>query len=137
MHKVDMDEVRSLQNDIPEDVMDEYTDLDPDEDAERIAELEEEIDDVSLFDKLSLETFNGIQQAAKFGVEPDDNDVAYAQENEAKKLVEKYGSPVTEANAREHIQESVIGPMIEDATNFESFAIGMEVITQTTSAEGN
>jgi len=137
MSDIDMDEVRALQDDIPDDVMEEYKELDPDEDADRIEELEDQINDASLFEVLSESTFNGIMQAAKYGVEPDSDDVAYAQQQQAQELAQEYGTPVTEANARDHIQENVINPMIEDSTNFESFAIGMEVITQSTSAEGN
>jgi hypothetical protein len=143
MSKIDMDELQSLQTDLPEDVQEELRDLQQaddldDEDRERLEELQEQVEEEGLvmFDAVSEETFEGIKQCAKYGVEPDKEDIRDALTRFTDDIQSTYGG-TSEDDAREYVNDQVIVPMIERSTDFTSFAIGIRVLTETLEDEGN
>lgn len=143
MSLVDRSELEALQEDIPEDKLQELRDLrDADEldeeDEARLESLQDSIEeeDIDLFDTLSYDTFRGIQKSAKYGLEPDSSDKQRIITEHAGEIDEQYGR-VTDEEATEWAQHNVINPMIERATNFESFTIGMKVLTKSIGDTGN
>lgn len=143
MSQVDTDELESLQADLPEDKMEELRDLresdDLDEDEEeRLEELQDEIEnqDINLFDKISRETYEGIKQAAKYGIEPDKSDVQRALGEFTEEIREKYGGSSSD-EAREYLNDHHIAPMMERSTDFVSFSVGVKVLTETIGDTGN
>lgn len=137
MQQIDTDELDSLQDDLPEDKMDELHDLQEadtlsEDDEDRLEKLQTELEgeDINIFEKLSYETYNGLKQAAKYGTEPDEEDIRYALTNKTDDIEDTYGS-VNRDNAKQYINDDVINPMIERSTNFASFAIGIKVLGET------
>lgn len=137
MSQVDTDELEELQADLPEDKMDELRDLREqdeltDEEESRLEALQEEIEeeDIDLFDVISKETYNGIKQAAIYGVEPDQADIQYALTEHVEEINEKYGRTSSD-EARQYVNDHVIEPMFERSTDFVSFSVGVKVITET------
>jgi hypothetical protein len=143
MADIDTDELESLQSDLPEEEMEEFRELQQtdnldDEQEGRLDELQQKIEDedIDLFEALSRDTYEGIKQAAKYGIEPDDDDVHEALVNHTNQIEEQYGETSDEA-ARQFINEQVIDPMIERSTDFASFAIGVKVFGATLDDTGN
>lgn len=137
MSLVDTDEIEALQDELPDDKMEEIADLREkdeltDDEQQRLSELQAEIEneDVDMFDLLSLETFKGIRQAAIYGVEPDEEDKREALVQHGDEIEEKYGGTSSE-EAAEYVNDHMIKPMIEDATDFASFSIGIKCLTET------
>lgn len=147
MKQIDRDELAALREELPEDLMEEYNELQEKEDlddvdAERLEELEEELNEqsTSLFDELSTDTFEGIVQCGYHGVEPDNEDLKEALFNHAEDIEEKYGvTPKSDQDEVVHryVKEEVLHDMLEKSTNFQSFIIGMEVLIETVGGEGN
>ena len=141
---IDFDELESLEEveDLDEDKVDELRELTEkddltDEESERLAELEAELDtEFSIFDEISMDTFLGIKNTAKYCVEPDENDVASAMADHAAEVEETYGVADHE-NTRKWLNKNVIHPMIDDSTNLTSFIIGMKALEATLDDEGN
>lgn len=137
MGLIDTDELESLQNALPEEKMEEYRelqerdDLDPDEE-DRLEALQEQIEnaDVNMFDILSSETFEGIRRAAKYAVEPDGDDKRKALMEFAEEIEERYGRTRDE-DAEKYLNETFIPSMIDRATGFASFTIGIKALTET------
>lgn len=143
MSMVDTDELENLQADLPEDVQEEMRELqhadDLDEDdEERLEELQSEIENsgINMFDAISEETFNGVKLCAKYGVEPDDSDIRDALTRFTDDINDKYGG-TSHDEARQYVNDQVIEPMIEQSTDFTSFAIGVRVLSETLEDEGN
>lgn len=143
MTDIDTDELDSLQTDLPEEKMEEFRDLQTkdslDEDEEeRLEELQNEVEteDINIFEKLSTSTYNGIKNAAKYGVEPDESDIQKALAEHAAEVEEQYGD-LTHDSARKYVNDHVIHPMIENSTNFVSFAIGVRALGETLGDAGN
>ena len=143
MSLIDTDELSELESALPEDKMEEYDDLQEKDDLsgeekERLNELESEIEDadINLFDTLSKDTYDGLVTAAKYGVEPDAEDVRYALANFTDEIDEMYGGTSNE-DAEEYVNEQIIEPMIDRSTDFTSFAIGIKVVGETLDDEGN
>lgn len=143
MSQVDTEELEALQSDLPEDKMEEYRDLQEsdelsDDDEDRLEALQEEVEeeDINLFEKLSVETYKGLKQAAKYGVEPDESDVRMALTDHTDDIVDNYGSASNE-NARQYVNDTIVKPMIERSTNFTSFAIGVKALGETLGDTGN
>jgi len=144
--KLDWDELEAYEDAIPNEIQDEYqelTELDDeelsDEQATRLNELEESIEDEMprVFDVLSYSTFQGLQLAAKYGVEPDEADMANALKNKAHEIEAEYGVKVsTPEDTKVYFQEQ-IDSMIDNSTDFASFIIGMKVLVETAGGEGN
>lgn len=137
MSLVDTDELAELQDNLPEDKMEEFNELrDADDlseaDEKRLEELQKELEDsdVNMFEVVSTETFQGIRKAAKYGIEPDDKDKREALVEYGDKIKEQYGRATNE-EAAEYINDHVIDPMIESSTDFTSFTIGIKVLTET------
>lgn len=137
MAKVDTDELESLQSELPEEQMEEYRDLSEkdnlnDDEEERLEELQAEVEesDINLFDTLSFETYKGLKQAAKYGVEPDEEDVRTALTEHTDAIAENYGG-TSHDEAEQYVNDNVIEPMIENSTDFTSFAIGVKVLGET------
>lgn len=144
MSDVDTDELQELQSELPEEKMEEFRDLQQKDDLteqeeERLdnlqAEVEEE-EDLDLFDSLSKDTYDGLKQAAKYGIEPDAGDVRDALTKFTEEIHEEYGG-TSEDEARQYVNDHVIGPMIERSTNFVSFAIGVKALGETLGEAGN
>jgi len=137
MSLVDLDELDELQSQLPDDKMDELRELQSadtlsDDDEDRLETLQAEIEDedIDLFDALSFDTYKGLKEAAKYGVEPDDEDVRVALSEHTGKIREQYGDSSNES-ATQYINDQVITPMIEESTDFTSFAIGIKVLGET------
>jgi len=143
MSSIDTDELESLQTELPEETMDEYEELQnkdslTDDERERLDDLQEEVEnaDVNIFDVLSRDTYEGLKQAAKYGVEPDEADVQTALTQHVNDIEEQYGGTSHE-DARQYVQDHVIEPMVERSTDFTSFAIGIRALGETLDSEGN
>lgn len=143
MSLIDTEELETLQSDLPEDKMSEFRDLQnkdtlSDEEADRLEELQNEVEDedINLFEILSFDTYQGIKTAAKYGVEPDEGDIQTALTNHAGEINEKYGG-TSHDDAVEYVNDHIIDPMIEESTNFTSFAIGVKCLGQTLGDTGN
>jgi len=143
MSQIDTDEIEEFQNDLPDDVTEELRDLQQKdnltaEEEERLEELQNDIDSdgLNMFETLSEETFQGIKQCAKYGVEPDGEDIKEALTRHTEEIDNKYGGTNKE-NAREFVNDHVIVPMVERSTDFTSFAIGVRVLGETLEDEGN
>lgn len=143
MTYVDTDELKALQSDLPEEKMEELQDLQTkenltEEEKERLETLTEQVEegDLNLFDALSYETYKGLKLAAEYGVEPDEEDIRYALSNHTNEIQEQYGG-TSHDEAKEYVNDHVIKPMIEDSTDFTSFAIGVRALGQTLGDEGN
>lgn len=143
MSLVDTDELDQLQDALPEDKMEEFADLrDADDlneaDEERLEKLQEELEEgeVDMFDIISTDTFEGIRKAAKYGVEPDEEDKREALVEMGDEIEDQYGR-TTHEEAANYINDQVIYPMIEKSTNFTSFTIGIKVISESIGDTGN
>jgi hypothetical protein len=143
MSLIDTDELAALESALPEDKMEEYDELQESddlsgEDRERLEELQAEIEesDINLFDTLSKETYEGLLTAAKYGVEPDAEDVRYALANFTNDIDDMYGGTAND-DAEQYVNEQIIAPMIDRSTDFTSFAIGIKVVGATLDDEGN
>lgn len=144
MSDINTDELENIDSDLPEDLMEEFNELQEaddldEEEEERLAELQEQLEeegDFNLFESVSKETYNGLKKAAKYGVEPDEEDIQYALTNFTEELQSKYGGTNREA-AVSYVNDHVIGPMVEESTDFASFAIGIRVFQATLDDAGN
>lgn len=147
MSCINTDEIEELQEMMPEDLIeehDELTEKDELSDVEqaRLESLEEEIEDNApdIMKHLSKETFEGLQLAAQYAVEPDDADMQEALLNHAREIEETSGYP-NDVSSPEHtrkwLKDKRIHPMIEDSTDFFSFELGMEALYATADEEGN
>lgn len=143
MTYIDTDELAELQADLPEEKMDEFQDLQTkdsltDEEEQRLEELTEEVEeeDIDLFDALSYETYKGIKLAAEYGVEPDEEDIRTALTQHTAEISDQYGGTSND-EARQYVNDHVIKPMIENSTDFTSFAIGVRALGETLGDEGN
>jgi len=143
MSQVDTDELEELQADLPEDKMEELRELRDsddltDEEADRLEALQNEIEeeDSNLFEKISKETYDGIKQAAVYGVEPDGEDIQQALAEYTEQIREKYGGSSSD-EARQFINDHHISPMMERSTDFVSFSVGIKVLTETIGDTGN
>lgn len=143
MSLIDTDELQELQESLPEDKMEEFSDLrdadDLDEaEEERLDALQEELEsqDADMFDIISTSTFEGIRKAAKYGVEPDEGDKRTALIEHGEEIEEMYGR-TTHDEAEQFVNNNVIGPMIDNSTDFTSFAIGIKCLTETMGDTGN
>lgn len=143
MSKVDTDEIEELQDQLPEEKMEEFETLKEkdsltDAESERLEELQTEVEDsdLNLFDVLSMETYDGLKTAAKYGVEPDEQDIQRALTENAAEISEMYGATNRE-NATKYVNDHIIATMIEESTNFTSFTIGVSVLGEALGDEGN
>lgn len=141
MSMIDKEELESLRGDLPDDELERYYDLQDkedeltDEEQEEFAELEELLNQKSanLFQTLSKQTFDGIILCAKYSVEPDDSDLKSAMMDDEwvhQKEEEGYGPIKTPEDCYEPLKDD-IGHMLEDATDFTSFNIGLMTLIET------
>lgn len=144
MSQVNTDELEELQADLPEEKMEEFRELQnkgdelTDDEADRLDELQREVEeeDINLFEVLSFETYRGLQTAAKYGVEPDEDDIQYAMTNHADEIESDYGG-LSRKNAVDYCNDHVIAPLIERSTDFTSFAMGVKCLGETLGDSGN
>lgn len=143
MSLVDTDELEELQSSLPQEKMEEYKELrDADEldeaDESRLESLQNELEesDVDMFSIISPSTFEGIRKSAKYGVEPDAEDKREALIEHGGDIEEQYGR-TTDEEAAKYLNEQVIHPMIDRATGFVSFTIGIKCLTETIGDTGN
>jgi len=145
MSMIDRDELQELRAELPDEEMEEYRDLqgreELDEDErERFEELESKLEEEtsSMFEVLSQSTFEGIRKCAKYAVEPDEEDVRMAFAERAPQIESEYGIKVKQPEDVEPALQDDIEAMIDDATNFTSFAIGIQSLVQSIGEdEGN
>lgn len=144
MKMVDRDELSDLRNQLPADEMKEYRELQDletltEDEVERLRELEQKLESETtvLFDVLSEETFEGIRLAAKYAVEPDDADLKQALYEHADEIEEHYGIQVRQPQDCYEYCKDEIKHMIDNATNFVSFTIGLQALVATVDSEGN
>ena len=143
MSLIDTDELNELQESLPDEQMEEYQELKEKEGLtdgkqNRLETLQAEIEnsDVDMFDVISTETFEGIRKAAKYGVEPDDEDKRDALAQFTDEIRDQYGA-ATHEEAAKYINNTIIHPMINQATSFTSFTIGIKCLTETIGDTGN
>lgn len=143
---IDRDELSRLQDELPQDEMEERRELlDIDED-ERTEEEQERLDELSeklrgehmkLFDILSEETFKGIRQAGKYAVVPDQDDMREALRERAFEIEEEHGERVSKPEDTFDFLKDELEWVIENSTDFVGFQIGMKVLRETGGDEGN
>jgi hypothetical protein len=143
MGDINQDEIEAVQEGVPEDKLDRYSELHEkdnltEDEEDELVELTEEIEDedINLFDTLSKSTFNGIQKAAVHGVTPDEEDYQFAMANRTDEIENKYGDLSRDA-AEQYINDHIIPDMIKRSTDMSSFAIGIKVLGQTLGNTGN
>jgi hypothetical protein len=145
MSLIDRDELDEMRGDMDEETVEELQDLrtkdeSTDEERERFEELRAEMEAQSsdLFDAVSESTFEGIRKCAKYAVVPDEEDKREAFVDRAAEIESEYGIKVQQpADVEEALQDD-IEQMIDDATEFVSFAIGMQALLETVGKdEGN
>lgn len=145
MSMIDREELQELREQLPSEKMSEYQELqqadelDADE-RERFDELESELEENSegLFTMLSYETFEGVRKCAKYAVEPDDDDVEHAFRTRASAIEREYGIKVSQPEDIIPALQDDIDDMIDRATKFTSFNIGIQALVQSVGEdEGN
>jgi len=143
MSLIDTDELDELQADLPEDKMTEFRELQEadtlsDEEEARLESLQAEVEseDINLFEILSFDTYKGLKKAATYGVEPDEEDIQTALARDADTIDEQYGGK-SHDDAIAYLNDHVVGPMIDDSTDFTSFALGVKVLGETLGESGN
>lgn len=144
MDKIDRDELQDLRDRMPSDLMEEHEELQraedlDDEERERLEELEEQLEEESpnIFDVLSTSTFDGIRLCAKYAIEPDEEDLREAFMDRASEIEQQYGVRVNEPEDIRPALQDDIDYMIDNATGFTSFTIGIQCLVETAGDEGN
>jgi hypothetical protein len=146
MRLIDRDELQQLREELPTDLMEEHRELQrkeeelTDEEQERFTELEEKLEEntVDLFEILSEDTFKGIRLCGKYAVEPDEEDKREAFMERAAEIEREYDTRVETPEDVEPALQDDIEFMIENATNFTSFTIGVQALVETVGRdEGN
>lgn len=144
--KINWDELEEYSEAVPSDLREEYEEIGAeddedltDEELEKREELEEQINEQTprIFDVLSYETFQGLQLAAKYGVEPDEEDKKSALKTKGSEIEAEYGVQVRTPEDTEVYWHDQIEEMIDNSTNMSTFLIGMQVLTTTAGEEGN
>jgi len=143
MELIDREALRSLKGELDEEKMEEYQelrdseDLDDDE-SERLEELQEELEDEStdIFGRLDYDTFEGVRQAAKYGVVPDEADKREALIEKGDYIEEHYGYEPTSSEDTEEYLNDEIARMMDRSTKFVSFTIGIQVLRETMGDSG-
>jgi hypothetical protein len=143
MTYVDTDELEALQSDLPEETMEEFQELQEqdslsDEEEDRLEELTQEVEsqDIDIFEALSYETYKGLKLAAEYGIEPDQSDIQKALTQHTDEVEDQYGSKTQDA-AKEYVNDHVVKPMLDNSTDFTSFAIGVRALGETLGDQGN
>lgn len=143
MSQIDEDEIEELQDQLPEDKMEELRELRDaddlsDEEETKLQALQDEIEeqDINLFDTISMETFNGLRQAAKYGIEPDARDIQRILTEHGAEVEDMYGR-ATEDEARRWYKEHQFPDLIDKCTNFVSFTLGIQVLGEAIGETGN
>lgn len=144
MGLISRDELEALREQMPTEKVEEHRELQraedlSDEERERLDELEAEIreESPSLFDVLSEQTFDGIRRCAKYGVEPDEEDLAHAFRERATQIEREHGIKVQTPEDIEGVLKKEMQQHIDEATNLASFQMGMEVLVETVGDEKN
>lgn len=132
---IDRDELRSLQDQVPTEIRDEYRELQEQDELdeserERLEELQRELRDEMgvIFDEISEDTFEGIRQAGKYAVVPDDEDLRRAFTERAREIEQEYGIDVKQPEDVRDVLERELEDYIDNATNFLSFIIGLSAL---------
>lgn len=143
MSDIDTEELESVQADLDDEKMDELRELQEaddldEEDKERLESIKEEVEeeDIDMFEVLSIETYQGLKQAAKYAIEPDSEDIRYALTEHTEDIKDMYGT-TDEESARQYLNDHVVSPMVERSTNFTSFALGIRSLGKTLGDSGN
>lgn len=139
MSLIERKELNSYQEALPEDKMEELNELQEaeDSDEEEIRELQAAIEsEADIFDYLSMDTYEGLQRAAKYAVMPDEEDVRYALTQHTDDIEEMYGGTSHE-DAEAYVKDHVVAPMIDRSTDFVSFTIGIQSLNASLEDEGN
>lgn len=152
MDMINREELQALRADLPEELMDEFRELQQkdeltEEESERFAELEQELNNnsVSLFDALSTETLMGIRRCAMYAVVPDNADImeAFGDPEYVNYVESEYGISVKEPKdlydaEKDGRPDEWAGPlkdevqkMVQDCTKFTSFTIGIQALVET------
>lgn len=145
MSMVDRSELQEMQEELPDDKMDEYQELQSmeersEEEEERMEELQSELEnsDADFFTVLSEDTFEGIRQAAKYAVVPDEEDLQEVFQNRARAVEQEYGVKVQTPEDVRPAVEDEIESMLDESTDFVSFVIGMKALLESVGEdEGN
>lgn len=146
---IDWDELEEYSNAVPSDLREQYEELSEqktdetveltDEEETKLNELEEEIEEKTprIFDVLSYDTFKGLQKAAKYGIEADEEDKKDALRTKGREIEEEYGVKVSLPKDTEIYWEDQISTMVENSTNLSTFIIGMKVLMNTADSAKN
>lgn len=137
------DELMEMRQEMDAELLDEYRDLRAkddltDEEEVRIEEIAEEVaGDDSQFGAMDQDTITAIRKAAKYGVEPDDEDRQQALKEDAHRIEEEYGVQVREPEDVDPYLQDRIEEMIDNCQDFVSVEIGMEVLMSSMGDRGN
>lgn len=143
---IDRDELETLREELPSEKMERRNELAEIDEDERTDEEEDELDELraelrgahmKLFDILSAETFEGIRQAARYGVVPDEADMSEALRNRAHEIEEEYGTRVQTPEDTFDALKDDLRDAIDNSTRFVGFQMGMKVLRETGGDEGN
>lgn len=146
MSYIDTDELKNLRGNIDDDMWDEYQELQQTEERteeqnDRLAEITEELesDTGNIFDTLSDETFKGLSLAAKYGVEPDDADLAerFRDPEYVARVEKEYGIDVRTPDDLYKPLKDDIAWVFDNNTDFLSFTVGIQVLLETGGDEKN
>lgn len=140
MGKIDRDELAQLRDSVPDGMWEEYRELQnkeerTEEETARMQEIADELegDGQSLFDVLSDDTFDGLALAAKYGVEPDDEDLIrkFSDPEYVARVEKEYGINAKQpADIYDAVKDDIVW-VIDNSTDFLSFTIGMQVLLET------
>lgn len=144
MDLINRDELQDLRGQLPDDVMEEYQDLQEkeeldEEESERLAELEEKLEEESgdVFEVLSKQTLDGLRLCAKYAIEPDEEDLRTAFRERASEIEKEYGVRVEKPEDVRPALQDDIDFMVDNATNFASFTMGVQCLVETAGDKGN
>lgn len=144
---LDTSSIKEYREEIDEDAIEEYhelTDKDEDElsedERERLRELRDEIEDSNILNEIDEDTFNALRRAGKYGVTPDEEDIDHVMGLAISEVESLFGVDVnrdagfTRDDAYELVKEDM-KRNLEQATDFVSFEVGLEVLNATMGTE--
>lgn len=146
MRLIDRSELRELRDMVPQELRDEYQELQEaeelsEEEEDRLAYLQEQMNDAmggkTLFDVLSEDTFEGVRRCAIYAVEPDEEDLQREFRERAAEIEEEYGVPVRTPEDVYPAVKDDLEDMVRNSTDFLGFTIGLQALMVTVGDEKN
>jgi len=156
---IDRDAIQEFRDEVDEDKLEEYRELqderkelrnkrDGDDDNltddeqerldevdERVGELREELEDADILDRIDQETFEAIRRAGRYGVVPGEDDVDYVMGLTFDRQEELFGRKIQSRDEAETAIKDDMTQVLENATDFVSFEVGLQVLQKTMQPE--